>query len=162
MIELRTINFEQNHIGNYSWLSNLSCVRLSFCCYLGLPLSHTGGDFPQVWCRLSNLTDLNLTQNNLRGTFPDAMGNLIHLKSLKLGANQFHGGVASLSYVCFNCSFFLCLFINPSIHTLFRSTSYNYVQIDSVDPTGASSKSIAWYTGNVRVSLVKTPVHAHN
>mmetsp|Transcript_35730 Transcript_35730/g.42042 ORF Transcript_35730/g.42042 Transcript_35730/m.42042 type:complete len:250 (+) Transcript_35730:93-842(+) len=64
MIELRTIDLEQNHIG---------------------------GEFPPAWCRLANLTHLNLSRNGLRGTFPDAIGNLVHLKTLKLAQNQFYG-----------------------------------------------------------------------
>jgi Leucine-rich repeat (LRR) protein len=62
MIELRTVDLENNRVGK---------------------------DFPPSWCLLTNLTDLNLTRNNLRGTLPDSIGNLATLKKLKVTFKTF-------------------------------------------------------------------------
>ncbi|XP_022751580.1 LRR receptor-like serine/threonine-protein kinase GSO1 [Durio zibethinus] len=83
---------QTNFLRNFGELTSLKRLRLYFC-----EINDSGSlTPPQGFCELTNLQELDISNNNLKGYLPECFSNLTSLERLDLSYNQFYGNISAL------------------------------------------------------------------
>ncbi|XP_057501101.1 cuscuta receptor 1-like isoform X2 [Actinidia eriantha] len=89
---LKVLYLDNSSIDN-SFLYNVGVM--SSLRVLSLRNSGLNGSLPeQGWCELSNIQELDLSENDLKGMIPSCLGNLTSIQVLDLSYNQLSGNLA--------------------------------------------------------------------
>ncbi|XP_057501085.1 cuscuta receptor 1-like [Actinidia eriantha] len=89
---LKALHLDYSSIDN-NFLYNVGVM--SSLRVLSLRNSGLNGSLPeQGWCELSNLQELDLSDNNLKGMIPSCLGNLTSIQLLDISNNQLSGNLA--------------------------------------------------------------------